>query len=199
MKSRVVQDLSDLPTYGFGARMTTWWGTLAYCVLEGMGFALAIGAYLYLAYLSPEWPPNLGPPPLLWSSLHAALMLASLWPNRKAEQAARAEDLAAVRLWLVVMLLIGIALLVLRWMEFKAVNVSWDVNAYGSLVWVLLGLHTAHLLTDVADTGVITALMFTRHAQGKRFSDVEDNAFYWYFVVGSWLVLYLLIYWGPRL
>ena len=63
----------------------------------------------------------------------------------------------------------------------------------------LLGLHTAHLLTDVADTLVLTALMFTRHAHGKRFSDVGDNAFYWDFVVISWLPIYLLIYWAPRL
>jgi len=40
--------------------------------------------------------------------------------------------------------------------------------------------------------------MFTRHGRGKRFSDVEDNAFYWYFVVLSWLPLYLVLYWVPR-
>jgi hypothetical protein len=38
--------------------------------------------------------------------------------------------------------------------------------------------------------------MFTRHAHGKRFSDVEDNAFYWNFVVVVWLFLYVLLYWG---
>jgi heme/copper-type cytochrome/quinol oxidase subunit 3 len=67
------------------------------------------------------------------------------------------------------------------------------------MVWVLLGLHTAHLLTDLGDTLVLTALMFTRHAKGKRFSDVEDNAFYWNFVVLSWLPIYALLYWAPRL
>ena len=25
-----------------------WWGTLGFMALEGMGFALAVGAYLYL-------------------------------------------------------------------------------------------------------------------------------------------------------
>jgi heme/copper-type cytochrome/quinol oxidase subunit 3 len=65
-------------------------------------------------------------------------------------------------------------------------------------VWALLGLHTAHILTDVIDTWVLTALMFTRHAHGKRFSDVDDNAFYWNFVVLSWLPIYVLIYWVPR-
>ena len=44
-----------------------------------------------------------------------------------------------------------------------------------------------------------SSLMFTRHAKGKRFSDVSDNAFYWYFVVASWVPLYALIYGVPRL
>lgn len=199
MNTRIVQNVASLPTYAFGPRMTMWWGTLGYCVLEGMGFALTIGAYLYLAYLAPEWPPNVAPPALFWSSLVTLVMLASLWPNHLAMQAAKAEDRKKVRLWLVVMCVIGIILLGLRLVEFGALNVRWDMNAYGSLIWFLLGLHTAHLLTDVADSCVVTALMFTRHGHGKRFADVEDNAFYWFFVVGSWLPIYLLLYWGPRL
>lgn len=31
--------------------MTMWWGTLAFIVLEGTAFALAIASYLYLAGL----------------------------------------------------------------------------------------------------------------------------------------------------
>ena len=53
---RIVEDVSALPTYAFGPRMTMWWGTLGFCALEGMGFALAIGAYLYLVHVNPQWP-----------------------------------------------------------------------------------------------------------------------------------------------
>ena len=127
------------------------------------------------------------------------VFLLSLWPNHRAEQNARQEDLARVRLDLAVMSLVGLGLLVLRAFEFGTLHVRWDDNAYGSLVWTLLGLHTLHLLTDVGDTLVLTALMFTRHGRGKRFSDVEDNAFYWVFVVLAWLPIYALIYWAPRL
>jgi cytochrome c oxidase subunit III len=198
MRHRPVQDLSRLPDYGFGSRMTPFWGTLAFMTLEGMGFALAAGAFFYLAWLNPEWPLSVRPPDLFWSSMHTVIALASLWPNHFAEKHAKAEELARVRRILVIMSLIGLALLANRVMEFYTLHVRWDTNAYGSMVWILLGLHTAHLATDVADTLVLTVLMFTRHAHGKRFSDVEDNAFYWYFVVASWLPIYVLIYWVPR-
>lgn len=199
MRRHVVQDLSHLPTYGFGPRMTTWWGTLSFCVLEGTGFALAVGAYLYLAFLNPDWPLSAAPPGLLWSGIFTALMLASLVPNQMAKRAAKREDIKRLRILLLVMSAVGVALTAIRVLEFGGLNVRWDQNAYGSLTWVLLGLHTLHVVTDVADTIVVTALMHTRHCEGKRFTDVEDNAFYWYFVAGSWLPIYLLLYWGPRL
>ena len=73
------------------------------------------------------------------------------------------------------------------------------ISHFALILWMLLGLHTVHLVTDVVDTFVAMALMFTRHGFGKRFSDIDDNAFYWAFVVLSWLPIYVLLYWGPRL
>jgi heme/copper-type cytochrome/quinol oxidase subunit 3 len=198
VREKPVLDVAALPTYGFGPRMTTWWGTLAFCVLEGTGFVLATAAYLYLAWLNPTWPLSAPPPGLLWSSLLTLLLLASVIPNHLAGESAKKEDLPRVRVLLLVMSAIGLASLVLRAYEFGTLYVSWDQNAYGSLLWMILALHTAHLATDVVDTLVMTTLMFTRHAHGKRFSDVEDNAFYWNFVVASWLPLYGLLYWLPR-
>jgi heme/copper-type cytochrome/quinol oxidase subunit 3 len=76
--------------------------------------------------------------------------------------------------------------------------VRWDTNAYGSVVWMLMGLHTAHLLTDVLDTVVLAVLMFTGPLEGKRFVDVSENSLYWYFVVVAWLPLYAVVYLAPR-
>jgi cytochrome c oxidase subunit 3 len=199
MKQRPVLDVSALPEYGFGSRMTTWWGTLGFCVLEGTGFALAIGTYLYLAFLNPQWPLSAPPPDLFWSSGITLVFLLSLWPNALAKRNAKRESIGRVRFDLVVMSGIGLVLIGLRLLEFETLHVRWDQNAYGSVVWLLLGLHTAHIVTDVGDTLVLTVLMFTRHGRGRRFADVEDNAFYWNFVVLSWLPIYALIYWAPRL
>lgn len=198
MTHRPMQDVSGLPHFAFGSRMTMWWGTLGFCAVEGMGFALGIGAYLYLAFLNPHWPLSVPPPDLTWSTAFTLVLMASLVPNHFAIRSAKRQDLAAVRLWLVVMCLIGLVLIGLRLMEFGSLHVRWDTNAYGSIVWALLGMHATHVITDLADTIVATALMFTRHAHGKRFSDIEDNGFYWYFVAGAWLPLYAVLYWLPR-
>jgi heme/copper-type cytochrome/quinol oxidase subunit 3 len=108
--------------------------------------------------------------------------------------------MAKVRIGLVVMSIVGILPLVVRGFEFSGMNVRWDTDAYGSIVWFVLGLHTTHLITDLGDTIVLAVLMFTRHGENpRRFSDTSDNAFYWDFVVLSWLPLYFVLYWLPRI
>jgi cytochrome c oxidase subunit 3 len=192
-------DVSTLPEFAFGPRMTMWWGTMAFCVLEGTGFVLAIGGYLFLAFLNPDWPLSAPPPDLLPATLFTALLLASILPNRLVAKNAKRQDIGKVRVWLVVMIAIGLALIAIRMVEFGHLHTKWDLNAYGSFVWLLLGLHATHLITDVVDTAVAGVLMFTRHGEGKRFADLEDNAVYWNFVVVSWLPLYFVLYWVPRL
>ena len=192
-------DVADLPTYDFGPKSSIWWGTLAFCAIEGMGFALAMVSYLFLAFMAKAFPVSSLPPDILWSSLLTLVLVVSAAPNLWLDKRAHAHDLGAVRAGLLVMTAIGALLLVFRALEFTTLNVKWDEDAYGSIVWLLLGLHTTHIATDLADTAVLTALMFTRHGYGKRFSDVADNCFYWNFVILSWLPMEFLIYWTPRI
>jgi cytochrome c oxidase subunit III len=199
MRQRPVLDVSRLPDYGYGPRSPVWWGTVAFCILEGTGFVIVVGGYLYLTFVNQQWPLSAPPPDLFWSSVHTLIAVVSVWPNWLAKRNGEHEDLRKVRRDLIVMSLIGLALIGTRIFEFAALHVRWDQNAYGSMLWIILGLHTAHLVTDVIDTFVLTVLMFTRHGHGKRFSDVSDNSFYWNFVVLSWLPIYLLLYWTPRL
>lgn len=200
MRERIVLDLGLLPAHGMGTASVTWWGTLAFMLIEGTGFALVIAVYLYLMSLAAVWPINAPPPDLLPGTLVTLILLASLAPNILISRWAERQDLFKVRVGVVIMSILGIAPLVVRMFEFPALKVSWDSNAYGSVVWTLLGLHTTHIITDLVDTLVLAALMFTRHGSNeRRFGDVQDNAMYWNFVVVTWLPIYGCIYWLARL
>lgn len=193
-------DVSALPPGAFGYRSLMWWGTCGMMLIEGTAFALAIGSYFFLRTRTSSWPPDsVAPPALLWGTLNTAVLLASAIPNEMAKKAGERIDLRATRFWLVVCLLFGVGFIALRAMEFAHLNVSWSHDAYGSIVWLLLGLHTTHIATDVADTAVLTALMAIGPIEEKRFVDVSENSVYWYFVVLTWLPIYGVIYWAPRL
>jgi cytochrome c oxidase subunit 3 len=199
-KMRPFADVSDLPLHGMGSASVTWWGTLAFMLIEGTGFVLLIGVYLYLASLASSWPLSAPPPSLGPGIAFTGLLLISVVPNVLIARWAERQDLLKVRIGLVIMTLFGIVPLVPRAFEFPALHVLWDSNAYGSITWMLLGLHTTHLITDLIDTLVLLALMCTHHGNNRRrFGDVQDNAMYWNFVVITWIPIYICIYWVPRL
>lgn len=191
-------DVSTLPTFAFGHRSPMWWGTMGLMLIEGTVFALTVMAYFYLRSHASAWPMSRFPPDLIWGTLNTIIMLASVIPNELAKRAAERLDLRKVRLWMVVCLLISFVFLGVRVLEFTALNTRWDSDAYGSVVWMLMGLHTTHLVTDAYDSAVLAALTFTDKMEGKRFVDVSENAAYWYFVVLSWLPIYAVVYWGAR-
>ncbi|HJQ70615.1 MAG TPA: cytochrome c oxidase subunit 3 [Blastocatellia bacterium] len=199
MKERPVIDVSGLPAYAFGHRSMLFWGLLAMMALEGMFFVVLIAAYFYMRQYFDQWPPSVPPPDITYGTINTVVLLASVVPNIIYKRAAEREDLRKVRIWLVVAAVFAVAFIVIRALEFGSLNCSWDTNAYGSVVWTLLGAHTAHLITDFIDTVVLIALMFTSRISGRRFVDVSENALYWYFVVAAWIPIYVVIYFGPYL
>lgn len=193
-----VGSVAKLSDYGFGPVSLGWWGVVGFMLIEGMGFVLAIGAYYYLLPNETVWPPTAPAPPLLWGTAFTALALLSELPNTWYKRKAHQLQLREVRIGLTVVTVLGVLLLVLRGFEFHAMNVRWDRSAYGSIVWALLLLHTFHTVTDVWDTGVLAVLSWFKKFDGRKFSDATDNALYWHFIVWSWVVLYVVIYWTPR-
>jgi len=192
-------DVAQLPSYAFGARSVMWWGTMGLVAVEGTVFALAVMAYFYLRTNADEWPMGVPPPKLVWGTLNLAIIILSAWPNWWTKRVAEAHDLGRTRAGLLVCLVFELAAIALRALEFTVLNCAWDTNAYGSIVWLILGLHTLHLVTDFVDSAVLYALMLDDPVCGKSFVDVTENAVYWNFVILAWIPIYIVIYWGARI
>jgi cytochrome c oxidase subunit I+III len=192
-------DVSELPDQGaFGPSGLIWWGTVGFMVIEGAMFVMVLITYFYLRLRVDAWPPTLSPPALFYGTLNLVVLVGSAVPNHLAKLAAEREDLAATRRWLVLCVAFGVALVGIRLLEFPALNARWDSNAYGSIVWALMVLHTIHLLTDVTDTAVLTVLAWVGSMTTRRFIDVSENGLYWYFIVAWWVPIYLTVYMVPR-
>jgi heme/copper-type cytochrome/quinol oxidase subunit 3 len=198
---RFTGDVSDLPTHKFGPSSLTWWGILGFMTIEGAGFGLAFAAYFFLMGHEQGWPPEARKAPeLLWGTLFTIIILMSEIPNTAIKKAAHERDVATIRMLMPVIIGIGAVLLVIRGFEFNNLNVRWTDDAYGSIIWALLLLHTTHILTDWFDTIVLWALMRTPLGyEGRRLVDTDENSLYWRYVWLLWIPIYLMIYWVPRL
>jgi heme/copper-type cytochrome/quinol oxidase subunit 3 len=197
-RERDVLDVSRLATFAFGHQGLIWWGTVGFMVIEGSMFILVFITYFFLRTRESMWPPGVPLPDSTWGTVNTALMVASLIPNQMTKSAAERFDVPRTRALLLLCLALQAIAIVIRGFEFNSLGVRWDTNAYGSIVWVLLGLHASHLITDWIDSVVLAALIFTAHLEPKRLVDVSENALYWYFVVLSWLPIYVVIYFAPR-
>jgi heme/copper-type cytochrome/quinol oxidase subunit 3 len=197
---RAVLDVSDLPSVVYGPRDLMWWGTILLMVIEGFSLAIVAFTYLYLRKNFVEWPPHGTPvPSLTIPTINMAIMLASLplawWTRTKAQYL----DLKAVRIGMILSSVATIVAIGLRFFEFTALNTQWNSNAYGSVVWFILGLHGTLMLFDVYDTVGLTLILYDKNREAKHFVCVTDNEEYWVFTVLVWLPLYVLVFFGPRI
>jgi cytochrome c oxidase subunit 3 len=198
MSGRVIGDLSQLPTSGFRSHGLWFWAMLGFLGIEGTGFALACAAYIYLMGGAAQWPLEGRAPDLFWGTAQTVLLVASLIPNFMLSRAARRRQARTTQALGVVLAAINAVALLVRAFEFPHLNAHWDRDAYGSIVFALMLLHTTHLLTDFVDTSFLTLFTFTHPLDDERFADVDDDCIYWAFVVACWIPIYVLVYWAPR-
>jgi cytochrome c oxidase subunit III len=200
LEVRHALDAAHLPTTLYRDKAPLWWGIVLAVTVESTVFVLLLASLFYLRLQEATWPPwGWSAPKTLYGTASLAAVLLSAWPQRRIDVAARRLDKqAVVRMLLLFFAISAIALGVRAW-EFAGLQVKWDSNAYGSIVWALLALHTVHFVTSVAETAIIAAYVFTHPLDPKHALDLHVGAVYWYFVVASFVPLYLVIYFGPYL
>lgn len=191
-------DVSDLPSVAFGRSNTTWLANVFYMSIEGMMFALLFAAYFFLRTRVQNWPPGHLAPDLRYGVANAIIFVLSLIPARWVQKRAPSGDRAAIRIGLAVLALFAIAATAIRVFEFTTLNCRWSDDAYSSTLWVLIGMHAGHLVTELIETLVLLAVALTPKMEGTRLADAAINSDYWYFVVVTGLLNFIFIYALPR-
>jgi cytochrome c oxidase subunit 3 len=193
-------DVSHLPSTAFGPRAPMWWGIMGMIAIESTVFAIMAAAYFYLRGGEGEWPPPGTANPSLWlATANLLVLLASAYPIHRANEAAEKEDVSKTWFWLAVATVLGVAFFVGRLFELGAMTYSWSSNAFGSVVWTTMGLHTVHLIASIAENVVFLVLLIRGPVEDKHMVDVTINGIYWYFVVLSWVPFYAMFYLDPGL
>ncbi len=185
----------ELPSYAFGPRDPVWWGVVLLIAMEGTTLALSFLAYFYIRQRVDVWPTTTpGTSTLLAAGAEVLVLLCSVPPTYVLTRATRSGDLRAIQRWMLIATLLSVAAVVARGFELHALPFRWDSDAYGSVVWGLLVLHTTHLGLGVLENLVFVALVFKGPVEKKHLVDLEVNGFYWYFVVAGGLAIAAVVY-----
>lgn len=205
--TRKLLDVSNLPDGALDHRSPIWWANLMLLFIETTMFAILVGCYFYYRLVFDQWPPvqpntiipDYHPVPALpLATVNLFVILLSCVPMILADRAALKHDERLVRWGMVGTIGITLVAIVLRWLEFDSLKFRWDENAYGSITWMILGMHFTHLIVGTCENGILAAWLFMHGMDEKHARDVRVGALYWYWVGLVWVPLYAIVFVGPR-
>ena len=200
-------DVAHLPDEVFGERATVWWGNTLMLCIETATLAVLLVSYFYLRMNFDQWPPpkvDAYPPiahpvpDLGVSTLNVLLLIASVFAMAWTHRAAHKLNRGRVLLGLGVMFAASALVTWLRWKEFPATKFWWNDNAYASIVWLIIGMHLLYSLAGAGEFLVMGLWVMTRKLDEAHALDVTLAGIYWYWVAGTGVVIYLVVYWGAR-
>jgi len=206
---RKTLDVSRLPSTMFDDKANLWWGNNWGLAIETTVFGILIALYFSVRMSISQWlPPRTTPgmpvllnplPDLTFPTIVLVIFLISLVPAIYLDLSARRNDVFGMKLGMVTTLAFNIVLLVCRYFEFDALHFKWNDNAYGSVTWTILGMHMIHLFVMASEDIYIILWAFIKGIDDKHRLDITVAAVYWYWIVATWVLLYILVFWGPRI
>jgi heme/copper-type cytochrome/quinol oxidase subunit 3 len=201
-------DVWGLPNVALDTRAPLWWGNLLAISIETTTIALLLATYFYTRRNFHAWPParvmrqpilyhNDANPDLGFATTELILVLLSIAPMIWVERRARRMEERLTKLGLWAMFAVSVVAIVLRSVELPGLKFKWDDNAYGSIVWTIMVMHMTYLIAAAVEF-LVMAAWTTRHGLDEHHAlDVTLGAFYCYWVAGTWLVVYGVVFVGP--
>jgi heme/copper-type cytochrome/quinol oxidase subunit 3 len=169
-------------------------GMLIFVFTEAMLFAGFLSAFTIVRSSALVWPPP-GQPrlPLSETALNTAALLASglcLYLARRRFAVSRRRARAP----LLLAMLLGAFFVVFQGVEWVAMlrqGLTLTSSTLGSFFYVIVGIHALHALAALG----LLAWAWVRLARGwLASSQLATAEVFWYFVVGVWPVLYVVVY-----
>lgn len=158
-----------------------------------MFFMALVSAFIVRKGLGGDWFP-FTMPRILW--LDTAILLASSGTLIHARRLFKRGDRAGFRHWWAVTTILGLLFLVgqlIAWRQMVAAGFYLASNASNSFFYVLTAAHGLHLLGGVA------ALLFVGWGHLRKMTlatGTEIVSYYWHFLDGLWVFLFLLLLLG---
>jgi cytochrome c oxidase subunit III len=201
-------DVSHLPSTDFDERSPLWWGNTLGLFIETAMFGILAAIYVTVAMNTDPFPPIRADrlpvlrdpvPDLFLPTIGLIVLIVSLAPGIWLDLSARRRDVRSIKIALVLTLTFNIAAFVIRYFEFDSLHFKWNDNAYGSITWMILGMHLLHIIALGVEDIYLLIWTFVKGVDDKHALDLTVTAVYWYWIVGMWVIMFPLIYLTPRL
>lgn len=166
------------------ARPNGWWGMAVFVATEATLFGTIVGTYFYLRFRVAHWPPAGFPKPEVAVPLILTLVLVSTsLLVQLAFNAARRERVAATQWLLLAAMVVQTGYLAMQINLFidDLDKFSPTTHAYGSIYFLMLGAHHAHVFLGILLEAFLVLRLFGG-LTNYRLVGLQSSTFYWHFV-----------------
>ena len=171
-------------------------GMVCLIITEAAFFAIFVVAYLFYVGKSTSGPT---PAEVLHTPILASVvLLSSSWTILLAMRALRADATSRFARWWLITWLLGAAFLVLTAREWVGLighdGLTIATNLFGTTFYTLVGLHALHVTLGLTLIALVLALTLRGHVDARYAERTEILSWYWHFVDGVWVIVFLTVY-----
>ncbi len=198
MSPHLVDSTHPLPVLRSGRQAPLWAGMVLFVIIDIVVFATLIVSYFYLRFRHPEWPPEgIQRPTWLFSGGAAVALLLSSAAYAWAERGIRRGRRSRLQSGIAIGATLASIALALQIAEIAGLDFRWDTHAYGSLVWVMIILHAAHVLVLALIAVLLEILALQAYFTSTRRPGIQAIGLFWHTVTLTWGALFLVLYVTP--
>jgi cytochrome c oxidase subunit 3 len=178
-----------------GARSTAAFGVIVFLASDVMLFAAFFAAYFLLRADNAPWPPEGVELEVPRAAAATLTLIASSFTMEASDRAAEHPGgMRATRRWLLITIALGALFLANQISEYAALSFSADDHPYGSIYWLLTGLHGAHV---TAGLGALS-LLFVRSVRSGSLAAIAPwqagVSLFWHLVDLVWIFVFVTIW-----
>ena len=171
-------------------------GMVCLIITDVAFFAIFVVAYLYYVGKSTSGPT---PAAVLHTPILASIvLLSSSWTIVQAMRALRANATGRFARWWFFTFLLGATFLVLTAREWARLighdGLTIATNLFGTTYYTLVGLHALHVTMGLTIIALVLALTLRGHVDARHAERTEMLSWYWHFVDGVWVIVFLTVY-----
>ena len=169
-------------------------GVIVFLASELMFFGGLITSYFVLRSQAALWPPpgvalSQGP-----EALGTAFLGVSSFTMLMTTHNVAKHRTAVARTWLAFTIVLGLGYLAIAVRDWTTAPFRIDSNAYGSLYYVMTGIHAVHVAAGVVMLAILLGNITMTAFERDRRAGMEAISYYWHFVFVVWVMIWGTIF-----
>ena len=170
-------------------------GVIIWLGSEVMFFSSLFAAFFTIRAHASVWPPPGAHLDVVRAGIFTAILVSSSFTMQKAVFEVEWRRRKSARRWIVFTIILGTAFLGNQAYEWLFSPTRWYTNSYGSLFYIMSGLHGLHVFIGlVAMTFLLGRMRGDKGGDPGELSAVQGVSYYWHFVDIVWVGLYSCLF-----